>query len=640
MGNKNRRSDSGSRSASGSSIASVSSPTNPSFPASITDPGSAGKAIIDTGDKKDSIQESSKGVGDLSVQSPVLSVSPELRFKSYKTGTLITHNGEPAVTAVPDLNVILPPTKLRKNDKDTKLSGASPAFIPKIPTGPRNPNGSKYRPTSMNNSSGHRHSGSGNYEKVQNLLQDMRGTGNNQTRVSFTGYGRGYVQQAAPQHGSHFMGRAEHGNTSYDNNGYYNPSYGHSSYGGANYGHSGYDNTSYSSTDYGYSTPPHRHLYDSHSPSPLGMGMGMNASTSLRSVPDTAVIGHPPLALSVAPPNVPAKPPKVFLARGDQSKKDIVVTAAEAVRNAVQVTQRYLPNGMAYDSVNEIYDPKAYNFVEEFMSLTDDEKVEFLSKNTIEIMINIPDDYENPTPAEEMKSKVTTKVTIQANEKGKAVENDAKQYSFTTLTTTERTVIDTLNELGRSFCNYAKKVTITLVFPRCPLSTPLNSAIALAPSSGAPVDSATFKFLDTLAVYIDDKFTSLSSLTVLLRVPSNTRMPLSMPQLYYVLPFYDLAYTNWDIKYQPDNLTIQLKVHGWAVGMLDRERDRVVVKRIKKKEEEQRKIDEAVFVRKSEFQTPITFPLRGRQGQREKNDGAELGDMGGGGGEKGGMGRR
>lgn len=65
-----------------------------------------------------------------------------------------------------------------------------------------------------------------------------------------------------------------------------------------------------------------------------------------------------------------------------------------------------------------------------------------------------------------------------------------------------------------------------------------------------------------------------------------------MPQLHHVLPFYDLGFTDWDIKYLPENLSVPAKVQGWAVGQLDRERNKIIAERL-------RKVEEAVFVRGS-----------------------------------------
>lgn len=273
----------------------------------------------------------------------------------------------------------------------------------------------------------------------------------------------------------------------------------------------------------------------------------------------------------------------ITLTRVERGLQEIVVTADGAHRNTKQIVQRFLPCGLPYDTVNKIFDPAIYNFMEDFKSMRETDQKTLFEKNGVELTIIMPEGWDS-------------------NENQDIKEVNGKGA----ITTIQRTVLDALDELGSEFTSNIKRCTVSLVFPSNPDQTALNTSIALAPTSGAPVESPTYLFLEELCHYIDAEFTSLKSLTVLLRVPSNVRMPLSLQQLYHVLPFYDLSLTDWQLKYTPDNLDReQLRVKGWCIKQLDRERDRVVVKRTKKEERERRRIEEAVFVHASANQGDV-----------------------------------
>ncbi|CZR56680.1 uncharacterized protein PAC_06569 [Phialocephala subalpina] len=719
MGNKNRRNSST------SSMMSVPSSENLDPKDTDINTGSGEQFNLHTGSNNSTVQKIANGLEDLAARAPN-SMPSRLGFKSFKTGTLVTKNGQPSLVAVPDMSYLLSASRPRKNGVQSKLSPTTPAFVPKmkIPTGPKNPN-IHYTRAHAAATAQTKRTGSTNFQKVQDLLQGMRNTGSNQKSKNYNCCGGGAVQQPARQQDSRVMsipdvggvsygssglyGGAVQGRIGYDNSGYSGAVQGGAGYGNSGYGAVGYHNNgfgnmgsgnissgcnAYGSIQYGsnqvgydnsgygqhntgpsnigYRSPSHGAIardssvygnllrrnygqsssdydYDSPGPSNMGSGyatptqitpsyyanpyaqapMGMDtkmgsclamAKTGSRSSSEGTVIHQAQLRKqhfrTPSPPRFSARSMKVFHLRGDKTKKDVVVTANDVIRNRVQIHQRYLePDGLPYDTVVNIYRPAVYNFLKDFHdNFTGQQKQEFLLKTTVEIRVEIPEDYENPNIAKE-KPKVT-KVTVQANTMGKENETDEspKKYSFSTTTSGERTVLDTLNELGTEFANNTKNLTVTLVFPRDPTTTTLNTAINLAPVEGAPVGCATFNFLDKLCHYIDDNFSAITNLTVCLRVPSNTRMPLSMPQLYYVLPFYDLKFTNWYLVYLPDNLTNALKVEGWCVGMLDRERDRVVIKRMKKKQEDRRKIDNAIFVTPSAYVPEVKV----RQGEVKK----------------------
>lgn len=203
-------------------------------------------------------------------------------------------------------------------------------------------------------------------------------------------------------------------------------------------------------------------------------------------------------------------------------------------------------------------------------------KMNYLTKVPVHLNVHIPSGY-----AAALVSESNTNTTSHAgdlpNGKGKGKATDADESIPTD---------DYVCRLSKFIDQYpdftynVKKLQVNLIFPTDPSSTPIEEQIHLAPVSGPNFNSACFKAVKRLVTYINEKFRSINALVILLRVPSNGRMPFTLPQLYHVLPFYDLRFKDWIIKYQQGNLQ-EIIVEGWPISKLDRERGRYLNKRAK-----------------------------------------------------------
>ncbi len=282
------------------------------------------------------------------------------------------------------------------------------------------------------------------------------------------------------------------------------------------------------------------------------------------------------------------KEPEVWINRLDRASRDLIITATGIKRNAARFTRTFDKYGNSNEvTVEQIYDAPEYDFVTDYKSWSREEKKAFLAKNFIEIKFDLK------TPKEE------------AEALQRARETGDEDW-------THDTAIDTIEALGPEFAEFAKKVVVTMVFPHnrhvpAPKSEPTESFKRKEPknyiivpvslmvpqpptmmpnfySPPADVTSPNFLFLFRVAAHIET-YTLLSHLTIILVVPANNRMPVTMPQLYHALPFYDLTFTNWDIKYLPERLSIPLLVTGWALGQLDRERNRVAKEKLEREKE-------------------------------------------------------
>ncbi|KAN0099637.1 hypothetical protein V8E51_013412 [Hyaloscypha variabilis] len=194
-----------------------------------------------------------------------------------------------------------------------------------------------------------------------------------------------------------------------------------------------------------------------------------------------------------------------------------------------------------------------------------------------------------------------------ADVKGKGKENvDNMGAVASEGTKGATTVIDTINALGPDFAINVKSLYVTLDFTSIPVAG--SSEVAPIPTgprgspgpmlpSGPLSFSTNFDFITSLVRTLQS-FTALKHVVINLRVlSSHNSRPISIPQLTLVLPFYDLGFTDWKISYQTEFFTtvVPIRDHDYPLKWLDRERNKIL-------RERERKLENAVFVRRSGFQ--------------------------------------
>ncbi|KAH7323928.1 hypothetical protein BKA65DRAFT_76883 [Rhexocercosporidium sp. MPI-PUGE-AT-0058] len=549
---------------------------SPKTPAARPSSGSGSFHSDSSPEKTSQEKHSSNSVEKLAITKTRGIQLPGLPFKSFKNGTLITHNGEPTVRPAMDT--------LPAAWSTSRLSAASPSFVPSTPS-PK---------PFVNIVNAQRHIGlptppTAGYEKVQNLLQDIRASPTYEYEGQDVGQNNGYSGgYNGGYHGAFQVQDSVQGH-------------------GSVTGHGGYIQQNHGQVQFAgvigrYQTPPGPigGMSRTHTPSP-----GPSSAHSYDAVPKGP---RNPGTLAVQPPRqsstLAQRPTREFLARKDRGKKDILVTAEGITRNHVRIIERQLPNGIPYQSLYYDYDAPKYDFVEAFKAMTAQEKEDCLGKNFIDIEVRIK------TPEEEIQSataKIDEPKGKKGKGKGKSKAKAAKEtvvipdetVKSTVMTKREVTPLDVLQSLGPDIVTYTKRLTVTLAFPPSnnPADlSPMSSAgpvaqLSITPPAGPAQTSSDFVFIKKLVDYIHT-FTNLTHLSIILRIPASQRMPFTMAQLHHVLPFYDLGFTDWDIKYLPENLSVPAKVQGWAVGQLDRERNKIIAERL-------RKVEEAVFVRGS-----------------------------------------
>ena len=493
------------------------------------------------------------GLAGLSIKEESPTKAPAVKFKSYKTGTLMTNNGVPADGFITPFPAPLPSPKV------SQLSAATPAFVPRAPQLPVTPSAQVFPAPNTNTPA---------YQRVQNLLQDIRSP---------------FI--AGPSNGQQ-----------------YNPFY----------------TTSNSGPSSMMQTPQYHNQY--------------------------GVV----------------RPPRVFYQRSDKSKKDIIIVATGAIRNAVKVVESFLPNGSPFHEYTPEYDSPNYDFVAEFNKMSGKDKANLMANKQIEILVMLTT-YDEKDKVEMIvaekkgkrkgsKGKGRAAALNETNDAGKGVcdlvyskanvltiakgfladadvstagmnaleggpitiATDIKGKGKEEVVTNEvgaeggvnaaRTVIDTINTLGPDFAINTKSLYVTLDFTTIPapevaepsIPTGPRGAPGLMPPPGPLCFGTNFEFITSLVRTLQS-FTELKHCVVNLRVPSgHSSRPISIQHLTLVLPFYDLGFTDWKVSYQTEFLTTSVPVrdHDYPLKWLDRERNKILLKR-------EKKLQNAVFVRRS-----------------------------------------
>jgi len=294
----------------------------------------------------------------------------------------------------------------------------------------------------------------------------------------------------------------------------------------------------------------------------------------------------------------PTRPPRTYYQRADKSKKDIIITASGAIRNSVKVVERYLPNGTPYHNYTPEFEAPNYDFIGDYQAMSTKEKADLLAIKQVEIVLKIDKHDEQ----EKVKEVRTSKG---GNAKGKGKKVDLKQIMAEEAAPKIKalTVIDTINALGPDFAANTKNLSVTLDFLSIPAPEQATTPIPTGPRAASPLSpngplilGHNFVFVTNLVRTLQT-FTGLKHMVVNLRVlSSHNPRPITISQLTLLLPFYDLGFTDWKVSYQPEFLTnsVPIRDHDYPLKWLDRERNKIL-------REREKKLENAVFVRRSSF---------------------------------------
>ncbi|KAF5874270.1 uncharacterized protein Bfra_004277 [Botrytis fragariae] len=288
---------------------------------------------------------------------------------------------------------------------------------------------------------------------------------------------------------------------------------------------------------------------------------GSSSSTTPTKANETPFSTPSPVVLPTGP-----RPEKPRFGRADKKKKDIIITQHGIIRNFARITERYTENGYPYKhACADEFQPDVYDVASIVSKMPTKDRSEFWGKNWIEIEVDFR--------SEEEITRTNAQVAGQ--------EESPKDYD---------TLLNYIDCLGPEFTAHAKYIFVNILFPSIADTnqSKANSSVQTCQQT------REFQHIERLVAKLQ-LFPNIKRLDVILQTPSNTKKPLSIPQLNLVLPFYDLGFTNWNIKWKTNFMTKAEPVGGWPVHYLDKERNRLL--------RERERVKNAVFVRKSQFAT-------------------------------------
>lgn len=275
------------------------------------------------------------------------------------------------------------------------------------------------------------------------------------------------------------------------------------------------------------------------------------------------------------------------IVRVDSKKKDFIICATGVSRNRFHVDELELFDGKLVYQPNTPFNP--VNLLGEIAEKDEADKEHFWANHHVQIIIDLRN---VPTAA--------VMGTVDTKGKGKEVISP-------------HTVIDQIEKLGSDFFQYATRITVDLIFP--PLHDTSSAARPYGPrafSSKDRVDFVTvvnnkaFKLIEEVAAKLNN-CEIMVFLEVILHNPNaSTSLPFTVEQLLHTLPFYELRFEDWKLRWQANYMTTPAEVGHFPIILLDKERNKWLwAQRNAERQagiaarKKQEIIDNAVFVRQS-----------------------------------------
>lgn len=311
---------------------------------------------------------------------------------------------------------------------------------------------------------------------------------------------------------------------------------------------------------------------------------------------------------------------RVIDIRVNKKKKDLVINANSVYRNRVNnCIQTLTPEGDIVINPPDPFNPG--NILNEIAAFDDNAKKNYWQTNVVQIEVdlrNIPTVVVNEKKGDANVEKKDIAKVVAAETK---VNDKSKGKEVVAHTPT---VMDQIMRLGPDFYDYATDIHIDIQFP-----APRDGSLAprahtvtnkqgkwIYPDHSVSVGTPGFVILERLAVELD-KIVSIKSLEVILHnAHASATVPFTLEQLFYALPFYDLKFMEWQLKWQGNYMSEPVEVGHFPLILLDKERNKWLWEKKKAAQEKERlerlaqqKIDKKVFITYSAIGPNAPLPL-------------------------------
>ena len=248
---------------------------------------------------------------------------------------------------------------------------------------------------------------------------------------------------------------------------------------------------------------------------------------------------------------VPSEGPKVvrtFTTRANKDQKDVIITHAYVNHNVVRLEELRDASGHSELRDTGTYARENYNFQVAISQKTVKQRVAFWTGNWVEIVLDIG------------------QISASSNNcapTAKDIEDDLLKKQVG--------AVQVMNSLGSEFAAHTRTIFIAI---HCPPESSYGENSYTNSCTKEQQESAGYRAIQNVANKLKG-FTSLARLEIVLCTKAHSPTPVSLEQLNYALPFYELPFTHWQLKWQNTYMRRPEPIRGWPITYLDIERGRM-----------------------------------------------------------------
>jgi hypothetical protein len=256
-----------------------------------------------------------------------------------------------------------------------------------------------------------------------------------------------------------------------------------------------------------------------------------------------------------------------------KAQKDVDITSPTPLNNTMRVYQVADPSGPSYLQGTDESSPERFNIVDALSNMSIKEQSAFWIGKVVEITVN-----------------------LQGFDTIKYDDNKSTEQINKELGEMKMRAVEMMKALGPTFVEHSRAIVLNLQFPENPCQRAIQNS--LANSRTAQSWTPSYQAIENIANALKD-FTSLARLDIVLHIPDHVRTSFTIEQLNFALPFYDLPFTGWRLRWQRQYMRHPEDVRSWPLEYLDRERAKIIRHRDWVRCQKEKEIEKAVFVRKS-----------------------------------------
>ena len=317
----------------------------------------------------------------------------------------------------------------------------------------------------------------------------------------------------------------------------------------------------------GLLTPPRSHQHH--------RVLSLNTATHSSETALTTPSGHSTHTAVTSPTyEVPKerKVVRVFTTRAEKDQKDVIITHRWVNHNVIRLEE--VRDAYGYSELRDtgLYAHETYDFQAALLEKTVMQRVAFWTGNWVEIYLDI----------------------AQINICNSAWASTAEQVREDALKK-QIGAVQVMNSLGAEFTAHTRTVFVTIC---CPRESSYGANSYNDRCTREQQESTAYIAIQNVANKLKE-LTSLARLEIVLRTEAHSPTPVSIEQLNYALPFYELPFTHWELKWQTEYMRHPEPIRGWPITYLDIERGRMDLDIAQVKREKELALEQNVFVHQS-----------------------------------------